>query len=348
MMTFTDLASLPSDPPAPFTDRLRLAVAAYLARFKGSSREHTESDLRCYLAWCAERGLDPLAARRPHLELYIRWMQEIRRFKPPTVSRRFSVTAGFYKICVIDGLLEHSPAEHARRPAVPAESPTLGFTHLQFEALLTAARESMHPYDFALVAMLGLVGLRIFEATGADITDLGEEHGHRVLRVCGKGTKVVLIPLPPAVGRAIDRAVGVRTGGPILLNNRGTRMDRHAATRRLRHLADTAGVRITRAHPRMLRHTFVTTMLDAGVDLRDVQIAARHADPRTTMRYDNSRVLHQAGEKPQVSWSACAPNGARSWMPADLGTLGAAPAGCMIRPFGGGRPPRGGTLSRGH
>jgi hypothetical protein len=34
-------------------------VAGYLARFKGSSREHTESDLRCYLAWCAERGLDP-------------------------------------------------------------------------------------------------------------------------------------------------------------------------------------------------------------------------------------------------------------------------------------------------
>lgn len=38
-----------------------------------------------------------------------------------------------------------------------------------------------------------------------------------------------------------------------------------------------------------LRHTFVTTMLDAGVDLRDVQIAARHADPRTTMRYDRAR-----------------------------------------------------------
>jgi integrase-like protein len=43
------------------------------------------------------------------------------------------------------------------------------------------------------------------------------------------------------------------------------------------------------AHPHMLRHTYVTTMLDAGADLRDVQIAARHADPRTTMRYDNSR-----------------------------------------------------------
>ena len=59
------------------------------------------------------------AAQRPHRELYIRWMQEIRRFKPSTVSRRFSVTAGFYRTCVIDGLLEHSPAEHVRRPSVP-------------------------------------------------------------------------------------------------------------------------------------------------------------------------------------------------------------------------------------
>jgi hypothetical protein len=149
MMTFTELPSVPSDHPVPFTDQLRLAVAAYLARFKGSSRYHTESDLRCYLAWCAERGLDPLAARRPHLELYIRWMQEIRRFKPSTVSRRFSVAAGFYRTCVIDGVLEHSPAEHIRRPSVPPESPTLGFTHLQFEALRTAARETSNPCDFA-------------------------------------------------------------------------------------------------------------------------------------------------------------------------------------------------------
>jgi site-specific recombinase XerD len=289
MTNLTELASVPSDPVVPSTDPLRLAVAAYLARFQGSSREHTDSDLRCYLAWCAERRLDPLTARRPHLELYIRWMQEIRQFKPSTVSRRFSVAAGFYRTCVIDGLLEHLPAEHVRRPSVPAESPTLGFTHLQFEALLTAARQSANPCDFALVAMLGLLGLRIFEATGADIADLGDEHGHRVLRVCGKGTKVVLVPLPPAVGRALDRAIGARSGGPILLNTRGARMDRHAATRRLRRLAEAAGVRTNRAHPHMLRHTFVTTMLDAGVDLRDVQIAARHADPRTTMRYDRAR-----------------------------------------------------------
>jgi integrase/recombinase XerD len=61
-------------------------------------------------------------------------------------------------------------------------------------------------------------------------------------------------------------------------------MDRHAATRRLRRLARTAGIQVIRAHPHMLRHTFVTTMLDAGVDLRDVQIAARRPAHHDALR----------------------------------------------------------------
>jgi len=225
---------------------------------------------------------------------------------------------------------------------VPAESPTVGLGHLQFEALITTARLSANINDFALVALLGLLGLRIFEACGSNIADLGEEHGHRVLRVRGKGGKVVLVLLPPAIARAIDRAVDGRVDGPIMRNTLGGRMDRHAATRRLKHLAATAGIRMPRMHPHMLRHilsallpcrdswvgghmdryrppsfllvaafqatvdldggdsarartnatrtpshtatadrrhTYVTTMLDAGVSLRDVQIAARHADP---------------------------------------------------------------------
>jgi integrase/recombinase XerD len=72
MMHLTELAPVPANRPARFTDQLRLAVAAYLARFKGSSREHTESDLCCYVSWSALRGLDPLAARRPYRERYIR------------------------------------------------------------------------------------------------------------------------------------------------------------------------------------------------------------------------------------------------------------------------------------
>jgi site-specific recombinase XerD len=219
----------------------------------------------------------------------VRWLQELRRYQPSTVSRRLSVVVGFYRVCVIDAILEHSPADHVRRPTGPAESPILSLGHLQFEALITTARQSTNPNDFALIALLGLLGPRIFEACGASIADLSEEHDHRVLRVHGKGGKVVLVPLPPAVARAIDRAVEERLSWPILRNTTGARMDRHAATRRLKHLAATAGIRMPRMHPHMLRHTFVTTMLDAGVSLRDVQIAARHADPKTTMRYDRAR-----------------------------------------------------------
>ncbi|KRB78846.1 integrase [Nocardioides sp. Root190] len=268
---------------------LKIATVAYLARFKGQTRTHADSDLRAFLAWCQRQNLDPLEARRPHIELYLRWMQEVAHYKPSTVSRRLSILTGFYRICVIDAVLPASPAEYVRRPRVPSESPTLGLNHLQFEAMLSAGRTSANVNDFALVSMLGLLGLRIFEATAANIEALEEVHGHRVLRVHGKGDKIALVPLPPAVGRAIDRAVEDRTGGAILRSRTGNRMDRHCATRRLRALAKGAGVATARMHPHMLRHTFVTTMLDAGVDLRDVQIAARHADPRTTMRYDRAR-----------------------------------------------------------
>ena len=167
-----------------------------------------------------------------------------------TFTSRVRVSAaGFSRTCAINGVLEHSPAEHVSRPAVPAESPTLGCTHRQFEALLTAARQSADSCDFALVAMLGLLGLRIFEATSTNIADLGVEHGHRVLRVCGKGTKIVLVPLPPA-------PAGPSTGpSPTAPANQSRStaaapgMDRHAATRRLRRLAATAGIQAARAHP---------------------------------------------------------------------------------------------------
>ena len=76
---------------------LGLAAVAHLSRYRGTSREHTESDLRVFFGWCQDRQLAPLDAHRNDLELYLRWLQDVRRFKPSTVSRRLSVVTGFYR-----------------------------------------------------------------------------------------------------------------------------------------------------------------------------------------------------------------------------------------------------------
>ena len=137
--------------------------------------------------------------------------------------------------------------------------------------------------EHALISLLVLNGLRVSEATGADIEHLGLERGHRTLTITREGGKVVTIPLAPRTARAIDLAIGERTGGPVFLAADGRRLDRHGAGRIVRKTARRAGIGNT------LRHAFITAALDAGVPLRDVQEAASHADPRTTMRYDRAR-----------------------------------------------------------
>ena len=131
-------------------------------------------------------------------------------------------------------------------------------------------------------------GLRVSEAIGANIEALGLERGHRTLTVVRKGGKIVTMPLAPRVARAIDLAVGERPEGPIFIEADGRRLDRHAAGRIVRRIARRAGI-TKRVGPHTLRHAFITAALDAGVPLRDVQEAACHADPRTTMRYDRGR-----------------------------------------------------------
>jgi len=81
----TTAVLLPAGGRRPRSIRCGGAAEAHLARFTGASRVHTESDLRIYLGWCAEPRVDPLAAGRGQVELYVRWMQEVRRLKPSTV-----------------------------------------------------------------------------------------------------------------------------------------------------------------------------------------------------------------------------------------------------------------------
>ena len=104
--------------------------------------------------------------------------------------------------------------------------------------------------------------------------------------VTRKGGKVVTVPLAPP-GRStwpLASAWKGRSSWPPTAR----RLDRHGAGRIVRRVARRAGITKS-VGPHTLRHAFITAALDAGVSLRDVQEAASHADPRTTMRYDRAR-----------------------------------------------------------
>jgi integrase len=116
---------------------------------------------------------------------------------------------------------------------------------------------------------------------------MGMERGHQVLHIVGKGAKPALIPLVPRTARTIDLAVGERQEGPILVRQDGHPLDRRTAHRCVQSMAKRAGLGLV--HPHMQRAGFIIGGPRRRVPLREVQVAARHADPRTTTVYDRRR-----------------------------------------------------------
>ena len=164
MTTTTSAALIPVAPL--FTGTERLALAGFLAGYSGLAREAYELDLRQYVSWCHQHHLRLFQARRADIECFARDLEARGRARA-TITRRLCTIAGFYRYAVEEDLLDHSPAEHAP------------------------------------ISLLALNGLRVSEATGANIENLGVERGHRTLVITRKGGKVVTIPLGPA-----DRAGG--------------------------------------------------------------------------------------------------------------------------------------------
>jgi site-specific recombinase XerD len=265
-------------------DDAQLAAAGFLARYGGRTLEAYRHDLRGFFQWAADVGLTVLEATRPHIELYRSAMEE-RGLAASTIDRRLSTVCGFYRFAHIDGRIASNPAQYVRRPQVH-QSDARGLDRSELGVFLFTA-EHYDQAHVALAVLLGLNGLRVSEACATNIEDLGMERGHRTLRIVGKGNKPAVIPLVPRTARTIDLAVGERCEGPILRRRDGERLDRRTAHRWVRSIGKRAGLGVV--HPHMLRAAFIMAALDAGVPLRDVQIAARHADPRTTTIYDRRR-----------------------------------------------------------
>lgn len=267
-------------------DPTRYVVAGFLAGYKGRTREAYTTDLRLWARFCGDHELPMLGVQRAHIELFAR-QEEERGLMNSSVARRLGTIRSFYKYAYLEDYIPKDPAAHVRKPRVPQESTTNGLDRNELSAFIATAT-AMGVKEHALACLLGLNGLRVSELCSLNIEDLSTERGHAVITFMGKGDKPAKIPLAPRTSRAIMLQTGDRISGPVFLRADGNRLDRHAARRVVKRICRKAGI-TKRISPHSLRHSSITAALDAGVPLRDVQDFARHADPRTTTRYDRGR-----------------------------------------------------------
>ncbi|MGH9287747.1 MAG: tyrosine-type recombinase/integrase [Acidimicrobiales bacterium] len=284
----TTIESAATTIPAPGAeyevDEAQLAAISFLARYSGRTLEAYRHDLRGFFQWATDYGIAVMEASRAHIELFRAWMED-RGLAASTIDRRLSTVCGFYRFAHIDGRIRSNPAQYVRRPQLHVPD-ARGLDRSELGVFPFTAEQYDRDHA-ALAVLLGLNGLRVSEACATNIEDLGVERGHRTLGIMGKGNKPATVPLVPRAARTIDLAVGERHKGPLTRRRNGQRFDRRTAHRWVRSIGKRAGQ--GSVHPHMLRAAFIMAALDAGVPLRDVQIAARHADPRTTTIYDRRR-----------------------------------------------------------
>ncbi|MEU0938979.1 tyrosine-type recombinase/integrase [Embleya sp. NPDC005971] len=278
-------------------------IAGWLLEYPSvHTRRGYGRDLALLAAYLDARGVALLDGERGHMAA---WAESMRRGDTATgrpaaessIARRLSSAASFYGYAVAEEHLPANPLAHLRRPKVGAEeSRSAWITRPESRRLLAAAAaHGPAPYGgraHALVALILTTVARVSDLLLADVADLGHTGGHRVLRVTRKGGKTQDLPIAPWVGVVVDDYLDGRTDGPLLATRaRGGghgRWDEPAVWRLVRLLAGRAGLPgAGELGPHSLRHSGLTHGFADGMPLRDLQVLAGHADPRTTRRYDH-------------------------------------------------------------
>ena len=265
-------------------------TAQFLLEYGKNTREAYASDLRIFFQWCGSVGVRAQDAVRSTCSAFCRAQVEIEQYSPSTVSRRLAAISAWFRYAEAEGFIDANPMASVRRPRVSRESVSTGLDKTELSSLVAAAKaDSIQSY--ALILLLSMNGLRISEALGINLDDLGTERGHVTIKIRRKGGKEGLIPLNSITAGAIARLAVGRDDGPLFRTGE-QRMTRQGSWRLVKRLAKKAAPgKADRISPHSMRHTFVTMSLEAGAPLQDVQDAAGHADPRTTQRYNRSRHL---------------------------------------------------------
>lgn len=214
------------------------------------------------------------------------------KYKKATVARKMSALRSLFDYFCSIGLLRNNPATSklARSPKVGNESNTAGLTRQEAELLLRQPDKNTltGKRDYAILLLLLTAGLRRSEVVPIKKSDFFQVGSHVGLVVEGKGGKVEPVKMQPRTHKAIFDYCQHHTIDAVFLNRYGRPMSDQAVWRIVEKYIAQAGIK-KRITPHSLRHTFVTLAIDGGATLHKVQVAARHADPKTTMRYYRNR-----------------------------------------------------------
>ena len=263
----------------------QLARAGFLDRYTAGTRSLYEYDLDVFFGWCTDQGLDPLDARRPHLEAFGRWLMNERRNGARSTCRRLQTIRSFYRLAVADEIIDRDPTILLRMPRWHVDRSTIAYLDPQQVGRLLRVAEAMSPAHHALVALMAMLGLRVSEVCGIDIEDLAEDAlGYVVLTARRKGGKVSRMPVPVPLLRIVEKARDGRTTGPLILTRAGNRQNRRGAYDWFKRALKRAGLPED-AHPHTLRHAAISALVNAGVPMHEAQEFAGHTDIRTTAHY---------------------------------------------------------------
>lgn len=300
-------------------------VTAWLYGYTSPNTQRAyRSDAMAWTKFCVAGRVEPLAAIRAHIDIWVQTMTA-ERTRPATIRRRIASISSLYDYALDHDIVRSNPCSRVRRPKAPATSSTAWLTSAELAAFLDAARR-LGPREHVAARLLAVNGLRSAEVRSIRVEEIGSHGGYTTLLVHGKGGNEQRVPVPQGTADAIDdlldacddRKTGwLLDGGPLsgwaaYLGDRtplviGPASDwhpvpiedrsmyaemsmSHAQLRRtVARIAKAARLRQTFG-PHALRHSAITAALDAGVEHRHVQTFARHADPRTTVRYDRTRL----------------------------------------------------------
>jgi integrase/recombinase XerD len=230
-----------------------------------------------------------------------RYMREVERAASSTIRRRLAALSSLYKHLVRHGHAGRNPVGEVERPAINRdEGSTLAFAKAQARKLLDLPAEDTIAglRDRAILSVGLQVGLRRAEIAALRVGDLHQNRGYDSLRVSRKGGRRDALAINPQTAARLraylERAGhGADVDGPLFrpLKHNGKQdaarrhMDPDAIDRVVRKYAASLGLdRGYSAHS--MRATFITTALENGAQLEDVQKAAGHRNPSTTKLYD--------------------------------------------------------------